>query len=63
MREPPKKKQQHSLAREIAWLLAFKAIALVLLYFTFFGPSHRIRVTPNQVASAIVGSAQINERP
>ncbi len=57
------KTQRPSLGREIAWLLAFKAIALILLYFAFFGPSHRIRVTPSQVAAALVGSAQINERP
>ncbi|MGO9004921.1 MAG: cytochrome oxidase putative small subunit CydP [Beijerinckiaceae bacterium] len=61
--ESPRKKQQRSLGREIVWLLAFKAVALAVLYFVFFGPSHRIHVTANQVAAALVGSAQINERP
>jgi hypothetical protein len=58
-----KKTQQLSLRREIVWALAFKAIALVALYVLFFHPSHRVDVTANQVASAIVGCTQINERP
>jgi hypothetical protein len=42
-----------TIAREIAAALAFKAIALAVLYLAFFGPSHRIDASADRVASAI----------
>lgn len=44
-----------TLAREIATALAFKAIALILLYVAFFGPSHRIDASADRVASHVFG--------
>jgi len=41
------------LRREIVIALAFKALALVALYVMFFGPAHRIKVTPAQMADAL----------
>jgi len=29
------------LTREIAWVIVLKVIALILLYYLFFSPSHR----------------------
>jgi hypothetical protein len=45
------------LAREIAFALAFKLIALIALYVAFFGPAHRIRVTPTQMAETLSAAA------
>ena len=38
------------LGREIAVALAFKLVALIALYVLFFGPAHRIKVTPAEMA-------------
>ena len=48
----------YPLRREIAWALAFKALALVVLYFLFFGPSHRMHVTPGDIAALFAAPAQ-----
>ncbi|MFY9658184.1 MAG: cytochrome oxidase putative small subunit CydP [Methylocystis sp.] len=40
-----------SLARDIAGALAFKALALVALYFLFFDHSHKTVVTPAVMAA------------
>jgi uncharacterized membrane protein len=40
------------LRREIAIALGFKLLALVALYIAFFGPAHRIKVTPAEMAEA-----------
>ncbi len=45
------------LGREIAIALAFKLIALIALYVAFFGPAHRIRVTPTQMAETLSAAA------
>ncbi|MBM3551270.1 MAG: phosphoglycerate mutase [Alphaproteobacteria bacterium] len=45
------------LGREIAIALAFKLIALIALYVAFFGPAHRIRVTPAQMAETLSTAA------
>ncbi len=37
------------LAREIGVALIFKLIALIALYALFFGPAHRIKVTPEEM--------------
>ncbi len=50
---------RHSLGREIAWVLAFKMVALTALYFVFFGPTHRPPVTPDQIAAALGEPASI----
>lgn len=49
--------RKRPLAREIAVALAFKLIALIALYVAFFGPPHRIRVTPTQMAEALSAAA------
>ena len=41
------------LEREIAVALAFKLVALIALYVLFFGPAHRIKVTPAEMAEAL----------
>ena len=45
------------LAREIAIALVFKLMALTALYVAFFGPAHRIKVTPAQMAEALSAAA------
>jgi hypothetical protein len=45
------------LAREITIALAFKLIALIALYVAFFGPAHRIGVTPAQMAETLFAGA------
>ncbi len=45
------------LGREIAIALAFKLIALIALYVAFFGPAHRIRLTPAQMAETLSAGA------
>ncbi len=47
---------------DIAWALAFKAVALVILYVAFFGPSRQVAVTPDRAAAALVHPAQSSER-
>lgn len=46
----------HPLVREIGWVLAFKLVALFVLYTLFFSPSHRIHVTPERVHGAVFGA-------
>jgi hypothetical protein len=45
------------LGREIAIALGFKLLALIALYVVFFGPAHRIRVTPAQMVEALSATA------
>jgi hypothetical protein len=45
------------LGREIAIALAFKLMALVALYVLFFGPAHRIKVTPAEMAETLSAAA------
>ncbi|TLG75675.1 cytochrome oxidase putative small subunit CydP [Methylocystis sp. B8] len=45
------------LGREIAIALAFKLMALVALYLMFFGPAHRIKVTPAEMAETLSAAA------
>lgn len=45
----------HPLVREIGLVLAFKLVALFFLYTLFFGPSHRVNVTPDGVHAAVFG--------
>ena len=47
-----------SLRREIIWVLAFKMIALTVLYTAFFSPTHRTHPTPAQVAAVFGSSGQ-----
>jgi hypothetical protein len=41
------------LRRELTLALVFKVVAIFLLYVLFFGPSHRIHVTPADMAAAL----------
>ena len=50
--------RSRSLRREIAWVLMFKMVALATLYFAFFGPLHRVQLTPAQVAAVLGGAVQ-----
>lgn len=52
-----------SLGRDIGWALLIKSVALVLLYFAFFGPSHRVEMTADRVAGALIDPAQHSTRP
>jgi hypothetical protein len=45
------------LARDIAIALALKLMALIALYVAFFGPAHRIKVTPTQMAETLSAAA------
>ncbi len=46
-----------SLAWEIAAVLAFKAVALVVLYVAFFGPPYQKPVTADRAVQALLGPA------
>lgn len=46
-----------TLRRELILALVFKAAAIFLLYVLFFSPSHRIHVTPADMAAALAESA------
>lgn len=46
---------KRSLRFEITAALAFKALALLLLYLAFFSGSHRAVVTPAEMAAALAG--------
>ncbi|HEY8161144.1 MAG: cytochrome oxidase putative small subunit CydP [Methylocystis sp.] len=41
------------LRRELTLAIAFKIAAILLLYFLFFSPSHRMHVTPADMAAAL----------
>ena len=41
------------LRSELTLALAFKLAALIVLYFLFFSPSHRMHVTPADMAAAL----------
>jgi len=45
------------LRREILLALGFKLLALIALYVMFFGPAHRIKITPAQMAEALSADA------
>lgn len=53
----PQRSPAPSPGRDVAWALALKALALVVLYVAFFGPAHRIAVTPDRVAAALIDAA------
>lgn len=50
-----------SLRFEIAAALAFKAVALALLYFAFFSGPHRMRVTPEKAVAALTRGAPAHQ--
>lgn len=49
------------LGRELAWALAFKIIAIILIYAFFFSPSHRRRPTPADTAAFLTSGAVKSE--
>jgi hypothetical protein len=50
-------RRKHRLGREIGAALAFKALALGLLYVAFFMPAHGGRVTSQGVSTHLLSSA------
>jgi hypothetical protein len=46
-----------TLRRELILAIIYKVAAIFLLYFLFFSPSHRMHVTPADMAAAL------SERP
>jgi hypothetical protein len=42
-----------SLFRSLTWLLAIKLVALLVLYWLFFGPTHRVHVDEQQIESKL----------
>jgi hypothetical protein len=53
----PRVQKQNRLGREIAWALAFKSVALVILYAAFFSAPQRVAADPERTAVAILGPA------
>ena len=51
-----------SLAREIGVALAFKALALVALYFLFFDRAHKVVVTPAKMAAYLAAQPTALQR-
>lgn len=45
---------KHPLAREVAFWLGVKVVALGALFFLFFGPGHRPTVTPESVEQKLL---------
>jgi hypothetical protein len=43
------------LRREITGAIVFKIVALILLWYFFFSPSHRTHVSPADMAAALAG--------
>jgi hypothetical protein len=46
---------RRTLGRELLLALLFKAAAIFLLWFWFFGPAHRVHVTPADMAAVVAG--------
>jgi hypothetical protein len=49
------------LGRELTLALAFKIVAIVLIYVFFFSPSHRFRPTPADTAAFLTSGAVRSE--
>lgn len=47
-----------TLRRELALAIVFKIAAIFLLWFWFFSPSHRVHVTPADMAAALARGPQ-----
>ena len=45
---------RYRLQREIGMALAFKALALGILYVAFFMPGHGVRVTPDKLSTHLL---------
>lgn len=45
--------RERSLKREITALLLFKFCAIGLIWYLFFGPTHRVTVTPERVQQSL----------
>ena len=45
--------RERSLKREITAVLLFKLFAITLLWYLFFGPTHRVPVTPERVQQSL----------
>ena len=41
------------LHREVAAVLFFKLAAITLIWYLFFGPNHRVNVTPDRVQQSL----------
>lgn len=50
------------LNREIVIVLTFKVCAIALIYVLFFSPSHRARVTPENMATMMVQAGPITTK-
>jgi hypothetical protein len=51
-----------ALLRELGAALAFKALALAILYFAFFGASHKIVVSPDSMATFLFQDNSARQR-
>lgn len=49
------------LGRELTWALAFKIVAILLMYALFFSPSHRHRPTPADTAAFLTAGPAKSE--
>ena len=49
------------LGRELTWALAFKIVAIILMYALFFSPSHRHRPTPADTAAFLTAGPAKSE--
>ncbi len=46
------------LVRSIGWTMVFKLTLLTVLYVWFFGPAHRLEVTPERLESHMLAPTQ-----
>jgi hypothetical protein len=54
----------HPLVREITILLCIKVVALLALFFAFFGPQHRQTIDDDAVARSLLSKpAQTEPKP
>ena len=49
------------IGRELTVALACKIVAIVLIYASFFSPSHRLRPTPADTAAFLAGGPAKSE--
>ncbi len=51
-----------ALGRELGGALLFKALALVIIYFAFFGASHKVVVSPYAMATFLFQDNRAQQR-
>ena len=59
----PASRRAPVLWQEISWVMLFKLAALTLLWYLFFGPTHRVIVTPERVQQRLFAPGPVTPPP